>query len=202
MAVLTGGGAAAIDTDLSCLPIVTERLTLRRFRPDDLPAFAAYHSRAEVYRYLYQEPPEGQAMAEKFAGFLDTPFAAEGDRLRLAVTRRADAALLGQVSLKIASLAACQGEVGYIFDPDVSGQGYATEAVRALLALGFERIGFHRIFARLDPENAGSVGVVERLGLRREAHLLQNDRFNGVWGDELIYALLRPEWQRRKAGEA
>ncbi|APZ51201.1 GNAT family N-acetyltransferase [Salipiger abyssi] len=199
MAVLTGAEDGDLRRDLACLPLATERLSLRRFRPDDLPAFAAYHSRAEVYRYLYQEIPEGDAMAEKFAGFLDTPFAAEGDRLRLAVTRRADAALLGQVSLSIASLAALQGEVGYIFNPDFAGRGYATEAVRAILDLGFGQMGFHRIFARLDPLNAGSVGVVERLGLRREAHLVQNDRFNGVWGDELIYALLRTEWPRRDA---
>ncbi|MCR8549913.1 GNAT family N-acetyltransferase [Salipiger sp. P9] len=188
-----------MNTDLSCLPVVTERLVLRRFRPDDLVGFAAYHSREEVYRYLYQAVPEGAEMAEKFAGFLDTPFAAEGDRLRLAVTRAADEALLGQVSLRIASRSARQGEIGYIFHPDVAGRGYATEAVRALLDLAFGRVGFHRIFARLDPLNAGSVGVVERLGMRREAHLVQNDRFNGVWGDELIYALLHAEWAPRKA---
>jgi len=64
-----------------------------------------------------------------------------------------------------------------------------------MLDIGFSEYGFHRIFARLDPLNKGSVGVVERLHFRREAHLLQNDRFNGVWGDEFIYALLKSEWE-------
>ncbi len=54
--------------------------------------------------------------------------------------------------------------------------------MRAVLDLGFFQLNFHRIFARLDPLNAGSVGVVERLGMRREAHLIQNDLFNGAMG--------------------
>ncbi|MNL74735.1 ribosomal-protein-S5-alanine N-acetyltransferase [compost metagenome] len=55
----------------------------------------------------------------------------------------------------------------------------------------------HRIFARLDTANAGSVALVERLGFRREAHLIENDRFDGAWGDEFIYAMLRREWAAR-----
>lgn len=66
-----------------------------------------------------------------------------------------------------------------------------------MLERGFSEVGCHRIFARLDAANRGSIGVVERLGMRKEAHLRQNDRFNGEWGDEFIYALLNEEWQRR-----
>ena len=176
------------------LPLQTERLALRALRPADFPAYAAYHGRPEVYRFLYMPAPTGQALQDQFAAVLAQPFAQDGDTLRLAVTRRADGALVGEVLLKIASRAALQAEVGYIFHPDFAGQGYATEAVAAMLGLGFDALGCHRIFARLDALNAGSVGVVERLGLRREAHLIQNDRFNGVWGDEYIYAMLGSEW--------
>jgi RimJ/RimL family protein N-acetyltransferase len=67
-----------------------------------------------------------------------------------------------------------------------------------MIDLGFDHFGFHRIFACLDPQNVGSVGIVERLGLRCEAHLIENDRFNGVWGDEYIYAIRAVEWQARR----
>jgi RimJ/RimL family protein N-acetyltransferase len=110
------------------------------------------------------------------------------------VTRRDDGALLGEVLLKIASTEALQAEVGYIFNPSYAGKGYATEAVRAMIDLGFADLGYHRIFARLDAQNQGSIGIVERLKMRKEAHLIQNDRFNGVWGDEFIYAILKSEW--------
>ena len=176
------------------LPLQCERLELRAFRATDFAAYAAYHAQPDVYRFLYTPAPTGQALQDQFAAVLAQPFAQDGDTLRLAVTRRADGALVGEVLLKIASLAALQAEVGYIFHPDFAGKGYATEAVAAMLGLGFEALGCHRIFARLDALNAGSVGVVERLGLRREAHLIQNDRFNGVWGDEYIYAMLGSEW--------
>lgn len=180
------------------LPVLSDRLMLRAFVPADRPAYDAYHGRPEVYRFLYAPVPAGQALEKQFAAALSTRFAADGDTLRLAVVRREDAALIGEVLLTLANTAALQAEIGYIFNPDHAGAGYATEAVRRMLEIGFTRFGFHRIFARLDPLNAGSVGVVERLQFRREAHFLQNDRFAGVWGDEVIYALLRTEWEARR----
>jgi len=182
------------------LPVATERLLLRRFVAGDLAAFADWHGRAEVYRYLHQAPPGPQSVQAKFAAALEGPFAQDGDALRLAVAPRSGAVALGQVKLQIASRAALQGEIGYIFHPEAGGRGYATEAVSALLDFGFRDCGFHRLFARLDPGNRGSVGVVERLGLRREAHFRQNDRFDGGWGDEMVYAVLREEWEGRAVG--
>ncbi|ARU04092.1 GNAT family N-acetyltransferase [Comamonas serinivorans] len=175
-------------------PLLTPRLQLRRFRDTDFAAYAAYHGDPQVYRFLYQAAPEADRLGTQFAEVLRAPFDGDGHALRLAAVRQADEAVVGEVLLKIASLAALQLEVGYIFNPRFGGQGYATEAVRALLNWGFEGMGAHRIFARLDALNTASVKVVERLGMRREAHLIQNDRFNGVWGDEYIHALLRSEW--------
>lgn len=177
----------------------TDRLLLRPFVVGDQEQYAAYHSQPEVYRYLYMETPTGDALSEQFNQVLNPRFEKDGDVYRLAVVRKEDDAVVGEVLLKLANRNALQGEVGYIFNPAFAGKGYATEAVAAMLRIGFEEVGFHRIFARLDAANAGSVGVVERLGLRREAHLLQNDRFNGQWGDEYVYAMLRSEWDGRKA---
>ena len=174
----------------------TERLVLRPFLPDDFEAFSAYRSLPEIYRFLYSDPPSAEEMRERFDASLNVRFSEGGDILRFAVVRREDDVLLGQVSLKLTSRYAGQAEVGYMFDPAHAGKGYATEAVQALITLGFGKFDLHRIFARLDALNKGSVGVVERLGLRREAHLIENDRFNGVWGDEYIYAILNREWMK------
>ncbi len=182
-------------------PLCSDRLSLRAFEPCDRQAYDAYHSRPDVYRFLYTPLPLAKARDKQFAAALSPRFEEDGDTLRLAVVRLLDGALLGEVLLKLASKAALQGEIGYIFNPDYAGRGYATEAVGMMLEAGFSQYGLHRIFARLDPRNAGSVGVVERLQFRREAHLLQNDRFNGEWGDEFIYALLKAEWEHRLARE-
>jgi RimJ/RimL family protein N-acetyltransferase len=180
----------------------TERLILRGFVPEDFEAYSAYRSLPVVYRFLYSDPPSALAMRERFDAGLNTRLSEDGDILRCAVVRREDDALLGQVSLKLTGKAALQAELGYIFNPAYAGNGYATEAAQAIITLGFDKFAFHRIFARLDAKNAGSIGVVERLGLRREAHLIENDRFNGAWGDEYIYAVLSREWTSRAPTQA
>ena len=91
-----------------------------------------------------------------------------------------------------------QGEVGYVFDTAYHGRGYATEAVGALLRLGFEGLGLHRIAGHLDARNTASARVLERAGLRREAHLVENEFVKGEWTDELIYGILRREWAARQ----
>lgn len=181
--------------DLARLSLSTARLSLRPFQPADFEVYASYHGKPGVYRYLYSEPPTPAALVERFRDLQQPRFETAGDEFRLAVVRNADGRVLGEVLLKLASVDARQAEVGYIFDPEQAGQGYATEAVARLITFGFKELGVHRIFARLDALNLGSIGVVERLGLRREAHFVENDRFNDVWGDEYVYALLAREWQ-------
>ena len=63
-----------------------------------------------------------------------------------------------------------------------------------MLRIGFEEVGFHRIVGRLDARNAASAAVLERVGMRREAHLRENEFIKGEWADELIYAMLASEW--------
>ncbi|NVD99387.1 GNAT family N-acetyltransferase [Massilia sp. BJB1822] len=175
----------------------TPRLLLRKFAASDFDAFRAYHCLPEVYRFLYNDPPEGEAMRACFETVRTAPFAADGDKLTLAVCRREDGAVVGEVLLKLGSTAALQGELGYLFNPAFHGQGLALEAARAMLDFGFAELGFHRIFARLDSLNTASARIAEKLGMQREAHLRQNDRHKGVWGDEFIYALLRSEWDAK-----
>jgi RimJ/RimL family protein N-acetyltransferase len=172
----------------------TGRLILRRFVPEDFAAYSAYRSLPEIYRFLYRDPPSSEAIRERFDISLNSPFSEDGDTLLCAIIRREDGALVGDIGLTFANKAALQAELGYTCNPAYARKGYVTEAARAMITLGFEKLGFHRIFARLDAKNAGSIGVVERLGLRREALLIENDRFNGIWGDECVYAVLSREW--------
>ena len=77
-----------------------------------------------------------------------------------------------------------KGEIGYVFNPAYHGRGLATEAVVALLRLGFEGLGLHRITGHLDARNTASARVLERAGMRREAHLVENEFVKGEWTDE------------------
>jgi len=197
------GDATDMTTEIkpisdTSLPLGTDRLILRKFRPGDYESYAAYHSRPDVYRFLYCDPPTDGLMKQNFERVVEPRFEEDGDVFHLAVEQRVGGAVIGETLFKLASKRALQLEVGYIFNPTFGGKGYATEAVAATVGFGFEELGAHRIFARLDALNSGSVGVVERLGFRREAHLIQNDRFNGTWGDEFVYAMLKSEWERQR----
>lgn len=87
-----------------------------------------------------------------------------------------------------------QGEVGWALHIKYRGKGYATEAARALISYGFERLGLHRIYADTSNMNLTSLKVMERLGLKREAHYREAEFQDGRWMDILVYAILADEW--------
>lgn len=175
-------------------PLTTERLELRPVIPADADAFLVWRSRPEVARYMFQPPWTREVAERKLIDWSDAPFSMAGDVLVLAVVDRADRRVIGETLLKWAP-GTGQAEVGYGFRPEVAGAGYATEAVRATLDFAFGTYGFHRVFARLDEENTPSARVCERLGMRREARLVESDirPDDGAWATELNYAILARE---------
>jgi RimJ/RimL family protein N-acetyltransferase len=177
-------------------PLETERLVLRPFEDGDLDAMHAIQSDVESARWLYNEPrtlDETKALLrKKIAG---DRFAAEGDWLAAAVVARETGQLVGDVSMQWVSEQHKTGEIGFIFDPAHQGRGYATEAARPFLAFAFEELGWHRVIGRTEARNTASARVLEKLGMRREAHLIENEWVKGEWQSELVYAMLDSEWQ-------
>jgi RimJ/RimL family protein N-acetyltransferase len=178
----------------------SERLLLRPFVEDDLDALFAIQSRAEVARWLYWEPRSREEvrewLAKRIAGFT---FADDGDGLAFAVVLKESSEVIGDGVLILVSAEHRQGEIGFVFHPDHQGRGYATETAELLLQLAFEEFGLHRVVGRLEPRNAPSARVLERLGMRREAHFVENEFVKGEWQSELVYALLEREWRERRA---
>lgn len=176
-------------------PLTTDRLRLRPFTRGDVDAVFGYRGREDVARYLFDPPLSREecalAIQQRTA---QTGFAEEGDRIVLAVETLDDGKLVGEVSLIWRSVEARQGEMGWIFHPTFQGRGYASEAANAMLDLGFAGGDLHRIFARCDARNDPSWRLMERLGMRREAHFREHALFKGGWDEEFYYAILRKEW--------
>jgi RimJ/RimL family protein N-acetyltransferase len=105
--------------------------------------------------------------------------------------------VIGQVALQWVSSEHRTGEIGFIVNPAYQGRGLAIEAAEVMLGLGFNGLGLHRIVGRCDGRNQSSARLMERLGMRQEAHLVENEYVKGEWTDELIYAMLDREWTRR-----
>jgi RimJ/RimL family protein N-acetyltransferase len=183
-------------------PIETERLLLRPYRADDLDAFHAMHAYPDMVRYLYFESPSlevARVMLEKRVRHVE--ILREGDKLLLALELRGGG-VIGDASLTLLSEEHKQGEIGFGLHPDYQGQGLAREAAEVMLRLGFEELGLHRILGRLDARNAASAILLERLGMRREGHILENEFVKGEWTDELLYAVLAREWAARGTEKA
>lgn len=180
------------------LPLVTARLLLRPYEAGDLGAIHDMFSREDVCRYLPWEPMDlDQARAKLQQRVQQVRLDADGDALVLAAVERATSRFAGEFMLRRTSIASRQGEIGWSLHPDVHGRGLATEGAREVLRLGFDVVGLHRIAALCDDRNGASVRVMERLGMRQEAHLLESELHEDGWAGECIYALLESEWRAR-----
>jgi RimJ/RimL family protein N-acetyltransferase len=180
------------------LPIETERLTLRRYVEDDYDDLLKLQTNPDVTRYLLYDVRTPEQVKEALTGRLaDVPMDTDGQALTVAVIQRETGRHVGEVVLFMNNVEQRTGEIGYVFHPEFHGQGFAAEAAIQYLRLGFEELGLHRIIARLDARNTGSVNLLKRLGLRQEAHFVQNEYLKNEWTDELVFAMLKDEWDKR-----
>lgn len=185
--------------DYSHLSGETDRMFLRRYTTSDYDAFADLHGRDDVARYLPWETRDAEASRVALGRHQDMSIEKDGDGITLAaILKPADdeqgGRLVGEFVLFLRSVKHRGGEVGYVLHPDFQGRGLATEGARAMLNLGFDTMSMHRIIARIDARNAASAAVLTRLGMRKEAHLIENELFKGDWSDEEDYAILIREW--------
>jgi RimJ/RimL family protein N-acetyltransferase len=179
-------------------PRRTSRLTLRAVTAADVDDLHAYQSRPDVCRYLPYEPRSRAAVAEKVAQWSTAlTLAGDGDYWILPIERTGTPGVIGDLYFAIKSTADAAADIGWVLDPAHGGQGYMTEAASALLDIAFADLGLHRVRAILDPRNEPSAALCRRLGMRQEAHFVEDLWSKGEWGDTAVYAILDREWQAR-----
>ena len=177
----------------------TERLRLRPLTAADTDALLSYRGDPEVCRYLPFPPMDAAEIARRLeTQWFRTDLAADDEHVTLGAERRDSGDLIGDVILFLKSRENGNGEIGWVFHPSVAGQGYATEAATAMLDWAFGANGLRRVVARLDARNDSSARLCERLGMRREAHLVENEYFKGELTSEYDYGLLQREWLSRE----
>ena len=177
-------------------PLATERLRLRPHNADDAEWLHELYSRPDVARYLLDEPWTAEVTHDKLTERL-AKTDMDGETGALALVIEHDGVPIGDVALWLTDHEHRQGEIGWVLDPAHGGQGFASEAVRAVLALGFDHYRLHRITARMDARNSASAALARRVGLRLEAHHVQDWFSKGEWTDTLIYARLASENMRQ-----
>jgi aminoglycoside 6'-N-acetyltransferase len=176
-------------------PIHTQRLLLRPHRADDLDALLDYYSDPVVTRYIPWDPWSRRQAKDRIQQRVTRTGIVDSSSVLGLVVERAGR-VIGDVVLWPADETLSRGEVGWAFHPAVAGQGFASEAARALLDVAFGHYGMHRVIAHVDPRNFASARLCARLGMTKEAHLRQDHWTKGEWTDSVVYGLLATEHDR------
>ncbi|MBD8871072.1 GNAT family N-acetyltransferase [Nocardioides donggukensis] len=177
-------------------PVRTARLTIRPATAADAEPTWAFRRLPEVARWITAAPGDAAAYAEHFR---------EPERLAKTLVIEHDGEVVGDLMIAIEDgwgqaevaerVRGVQAELGWVLHPEHGGQGYATEAVAALVRVCFEELGLRRVIAQCFADNESSWRLMERLGMRREQHTVRESLHrSGRWLDGYGYAQLSEEW--------
>lgn len=179
------------------LPIELEELTLRRVELCDCSDLFEIYSNLDVARYELFDPWTFEQVEDLLSYESEVDTDKPTAQIRLVAVLRSEDRIIGDCQITIDSVVNQQGEIGFAFNPKYSGRGFATKAVNATLGFGFRRLNLHRITASTDVRNERSWRLMERLGMRREAHFIHKHLVHGEWVDDYLYAILEEEWRAK-----
>lgn len=177
-------------------PLRTPRLILRPYEAGDLDFLHDMFGREDVCRYLPWAPMDlAEARAKLEQRLSQRRIGLDRKAIVLVGVEAETGRLVGEFMLRLASPEHQQGEIGWSVHPDFQGRGFGTEGAAAMVRLGFEDLGLHRIAAECDPRNVASIRVMEKLGMRREALFVEAELLKGEWVDSMVHGLLASEWR-------
>jgi RimJ/RimL family protein N-acetyltransferase len=173
----------------------SEQLILRQFRKTDTESFLAYRNDPEVARYQGWSVPYPRESAVEFIQKMSVAVPIQGKWMQVALELKSSGDMIGDVAFFIKHTDERQALIGYSLARPYWGNGYASEAVACLVGYLFDELNLHRVIAECDVENLPSWKLLEKLGFRREAHLVENIFFKGAYGSEYHYGMLAREWK-------
>lgn len=179
-------------------PLASPRLLLRKLQFGDLEPFLAYRNDPQVSRFQSWDFFSREQAAAFIEQQQSTPPLLPGHWLQLAITLKTKQVLIGDCGVKIHGPDQRQATLGITLAREFQRKGFAGEAIAMLLDFTFLKLGLHRVQADTDPENIPAWRLLERMGMRREAHFTQSLWFKGRWTDEYVYAILQQEWVTRR----
>ncbi|MCB0061806.1 MAG: GNAT family N-acetyltransferase, partial [Caldilineaceae bacterium] len=177
--------------------LTTERTVTRRFTLADVPALHAIRTDPTVARFQSWDGTSEESIQRFIQSLQGIAPGTPGEWFQFAIASRATNELMGDCGLHVLAEDPRLGEIGYTLAQRFQGQGYATEAVSAILDYTFTTLKLHRLAAIVDVRNRGSIKLLERLGFRREGMTRGAFWNKGEWVDEYLYALLQSEWLNR-----
>jgi len=168
----------------------SDRLLLRRLTPEDIQEVYALRSDPKIMEFiprpLVTNLNEAMAHITMINDKIDT-----GEGINWAITLKPNNKLLGIIGHYRIKWEHYRSEIGYMLLPDAYGKGIATEAVQMICDYGFNHMKMHSLEGIIDPKNLASAKVLEKNGFIKEAHLKENEFYEGRFLDTFIYSKIK-----------
>ena len=179
------------------IKINTERLRLRSVRLDDAEVIFKYRSDSITNQYQGWIP-ESLNDVHSFINKVSPEINIVDTWYQFVIIKKENNELIGDIGIHFLDSDKKQVEIGCTLDKNQQGKGYATEALKETMNYLFNKLNKRRVIGSIDPKNMKSIELVERLGFRKEAHFRESILINGEWVDDLVYAILKNEWNKKK----
>ena len=173
----------------------TNRLRIRNLKSSDLEDFVFYRSNPEVTKYQSFDVMTKQRAEQFIESQQDKLFGNPGEWVQFGIENIKTGKLIGDCAIQLYESDVRIAQVGITISHTQQGNGYAKETFLAIIDFLFSLEDFHRIEETVDTENDASVKLLENVGFVREGHFVENIFFNGKWGSEYRYALLKKNWK-------
>jgi RimJ/RimL family protein N-acetyltransferase len=176
------------------LLIQSDRLILRPIKAEDAEAIFGYRSNAIINQFQGWIPATIDDVHDFIRNKVSVVINQPDTWFQLVIVKKDNGELIGDIGIHFPESESLQVEIGFTLNCEQHGKGFATEALTRILNFLFRKLNKHRVIASIDPRNEKSIKVVERLGMRKEAHFRKSLWINNEWVDDLIYAILKEEW--------
>ena len=173
----------------------TERLLLRRLVETDVEEVFALRSNPETMQYIPRPLAKSKEEALAHIALIEERIVSN-EGINWAITVKANPKAIGIIGIYKIYPENHRAEIGYMITPETFGKGYTTEAIKVVLEYGFEQLNLHSMEAIIDPDNIASERVLQKNGFVKEAHILENELWEGKYWDTVIYSLLRRNFNK------
>jgi [ribosomal protein S5]-alanine N-acetyltransferase len=179
-----------LTINFSPFPILeTNKLLLRKITTDDVNEILQLRSNPETMKYIPRPLAKTKENALEHISMIEDKIV-NNEGINWAITLKGNPKLIGIIGHYRIKPEHYRAEIGYMLLPEVHGQGIITEAIQEVVNYGFNVMHLHSIEAIIDPENSASEKVLQKNGFVKEAHLLENEYYEGRFLDTVIYSKL------------
>ncbi len=178
------------------MKLETKRLIIRPITIDDRNEIFNYRRDKETNKFqgwIPENLEDVEVFIQKTSAQINEP----NTWFQMVIVDKETQRIVGDIGIHFMDSDSKQVEIGFTLSKDFQNRGFATESLKKVIDYLFNDLNKHRIIASIDPDNAKSIRLVERIGFRKEAHFVESLLINGKWVDDLIYALLEKDWRKR-----